>query len=315
MALPSSDRKDPIMAMREALDADRRKKSLCADLWSMVNFLYDSVNRTAAENVVLKNDLLILKAQNTDLCSSNVHLNKRILDLQDEFRVFKQIITAKLQSINPHQSMDPTINTLSNTANKNVVSFLQKIVKPSSPSSSSPATADFSARPSVSSTSTEVNLTVPSNFDSGQQEDTWATVVLKKRAVRGSQLVNLNGLSGPGETLLTLSTIKREPHMDFNVHGIPRLEDTAFGSIEEYNEHYKAALLKDGLKVRFVSVYRPSEGNTRGSISLRIGSFNSKKDKFMDAARWPSNCRIYLWDYTRSANTSKQQSTGAKNRK
>ena len=101
--------------------------------------------------------------------------------------------------------------------------------------------------------------------------------------------------------------------MDFNVQGVPRLEDTPFQSIEEYNEHYKAALVKDGFKVCFVSVYRPSD-DRRGSTSLRIGSFVSEKEKLMDTTKWPSNCRICLWDYNLSTKKSSQQSISPKNR-
>ena len=188
---------------------------------------------------------------------------------------------------------------------------------PSDPSEDTLDTTDMASTvvPASVKAAAEVttNLNSSTAAGEGQQDDIWVTVASKKKVVRGSQLVNFDSQSSSGETSLTLSTIRCEPHIDFNVQGVPRLEDTLFQSIEEYNEHYKAALIKNGFKVRFVSVYRPSD-NKRGSTSLRIGSFVSEKEKLMDTAKWPSNCRICLWDYNLLAKKTSYQFNSLKNR-
>ena len=311
VALSCSDGQDPILLMRDALDADRRKKPTCTQLWAMVNHLYDSSNRTAAENAALRKDCLTLKAENANLHLSSAELREKLLDLQDEFQAYKQKTTADLQSINPTKSTSPPRHSR-NTVSNNVLSFLQDKTKPSTSHSSSTVVSGSPVKPPAENM-TNLNSSTTTGITSGQQGDTWATVASRKKVVRGSQLVNLDSQSSLDETILTLSTIKREPHMDFNVQGVPRLEDTLFQSIEEYNEHYKAALIKDGFKVRFVSVYRPSD-NKRGSTSLRIGSFVSEKEKLMDTAKWPSNCRICLWDYNLPAKKTSHQLHSPKNR-
>ena len=311
MVLSCADGQDPILSMREALETDRRKKTTCADLWGMVNYLHDGLNRTAAENAALTKDILALKEENTKLKLSSSELKEKLLDLQDELRANNQTTTAKLQSINPIKLTSPT-NYSSNSLTKNVLPFLQDKTKPSTSLSSSAVAFATSVKPPPEDM-TNLNSSTTTSSPNGQQNDTWATVASKRKVVRGSQLVSLDSQSSLGETILTLSTIKREAHMDFNVQGVPRLEDTPFQSIEEYNEHYKAALVKDGFKVRFVSVYRPSD-DRRGSTSLRIGSFVSEKEKLMDTTKWPSNCRICLWDYNLSTKKSSQQSISPKNR-
>ena len=117
MVLSCADGQDPIQSMREALDADRRKKPLCADLWSMINYLHDSLNRTAAEKTALRKDVLALKAENSNLNSSSVELKEKLLNLQDEVCAYKQTTIAKLQSINLAKSTIPlkySGNTLTN---------------------------------------------------------------------------------------------------------------------------------------------------------------------------------------------------------
>ena len=314
IVLSCADGQDPILSMREALEADRRKKTSCAELWGMVNHLYDDFNRTTTENAALRKDLSALKVENTNLHSSSVKLEEKLLNLQDEFRAYKHTADAKLQSmmsIKLPQSTSPPDHSR-NTVTNYAFPLLQDKTRPSTSLSSSAALAASYVKLPAENTA-NLNSFTTSGSPNGQQDETWATVASKKKVVRGSQLVSFDSLPSSGETSLTLSTIRREPHMDFNVQGVPRLEDTTFQSIEEYNDHYKAALVKDGFKIRFVSVYRPSD-ERRGSTTLRIGSFISEKEKLMDAAKWPSNCRICLWDYTLSAKKSSQQTNSPKNR-
>ena len=161
---------------------------------------------------------------------------------------------------------------------------------------------------------TEADLTTSKSLTNDQQAETWATVTGRRKAIRGSQQVNLGEKSASRNSLLAMSTIKHEPHMDFFVQGIPRLEATTFEAVEEYNEQYKAALTNEGFKVRFVSVFRPKEGDKRGTTSMRIGSFASEKGKLMDTTKWPSNCRVRLWDYEEPYRATQQPSVISKNR-
>ena len=262
--------------------------------------LYDRLNGALAENATSQKEIGNLKTKTTELRRSNEELTKNILDLQDEFRVHKHNSHVEnSNAINRSQSAFASNSNNRKLSNSNTTfPSLQRTF----------ASAASVPPPTQATTVLMTPQDVRSEDEHPVTKDPlqtvgWTKVEPKKKLVRGSQRPVLDS-PVESDTLLGMSTLKHEPHMDFNVQGIPRLEDTKHSNMKEYNDHYKAALIKAGIRVRFVSVYQPPEGSTRGCTSMRFGTYESDREKVLDSSKWPRNCFVAKWDFNRKSSTN-----------
>ena len=141
-----------------------------------------------------------------------------------------------------------------------------------------------------------VTVSLPVEPKSGGIEgkkESWAHVVRRKQVVvRGTKTVSSEE---PAGSLLSTLRLGHQPHADFCARGIPRLKDTKFRNIDEYNTALKAGLEKEGMKVRFVSVFEPPKDDRRGTTFARIGSFKDHSDVILSGNLWPTNVFVRKW--------------------
>ncbi|XP_055328439.1 uncharacterized protein LOC129581413 [Paramacrobiotus metropolitanus] len=100
------------------------------------------------------------------------------------------------------------------------------------------------------------------------KSQSYASVIKKApKVVRGTR----TGTSeGPSRELTETLQAKHQPHADFCVRGIPRVEDSKFDSVKDYNAFIAKQLEDVGIPTRFVSVYVPARGDRRSSTFARI---------------------------------------------
>ena len=149
----------------------------------------------------------------------------------------------------------------------------------------------------VSDASADLARTAPVNVivsdEKKNQQETWANVVRKKPVVvKGMRAAKPEEPEG---SIVSVLQLKHKPHLDLCVRGIPRLKDTAFKSVKDYNEFLKKKLEEERISVRFVSVYQPAPGDRRGSTFARIGCFKEDSEKILSPDIWPTNVFVREW--------------------